>query len=88
VLQFFSHGQRRVASWLDPFQDPTGAGWQVLQGLSGMYAGGLWGEGFSQARPRYTPIAESDFVYAVIAEELGFVGSVLLLASSRCCAGG
>jgi cell division protein FtsW (lipid II flippase) len=80
VLQLFSHGQRRVASWLDPFQDPTGAGWQVLQGLSGMYSGGLWGEGFSQARPRYTPIAESDFVYAVVAEELGFVGSVLLVA--------
>jgi cell division protein FtsW (lipid II flippase) len=79
LLQFFSHGQRRVASWLDPFADPTGAGWQVLQGLSGMYAGGLWGEGFSQARPRYTPIAESDFVYAVVAEELGFVGSALLL---------
>ncbi len=80
LLQFFSHGQRRVASWLDPFADPTGAGWQVLQGLSGMYAGGLWGEGFSQARPRYTPIAESDFIYAVVAEELGFVGSALLLA--------
>jgi len=79
VLQLFSHGQRRVASWLDPFDDPTGAGWQVLQGLSGMYAGGLWGEGFSQARPRYTPIAESDFIYAVVAEELGFVGSLLLL---------
>ncbi len=79
VLQFFSHGQRRVASWLDPFSDPTGAGWQVLQGLSGMYAGGLWGEGFSQARPRYTPIAESDFIYAVVAEELGFMGSALLL---------
>jgi cell division protein FtsW (lipid II flippase) len=79
VLQIFSHGQRRVASWLDPFADPTGAGWQVLQGLSGMYAGGLWGEGFSQARPRYTPIAESDFIYAVVAEELGFVGSALLL---------
>ena len=79
VLQFFSHGQRRVASWLDPFADPTGAGWQVLQGLSGMYAGGLWGEGFSQARPRYTPIAESDFIYAVVAEELGFVGSALLV---------
>ncbi|MCG6943458.1 MAG: FtsW/RodA/SpoVE family cell cycle protein [Thiohalocapsa sp.] len=79
VLEFFSHGQRRVASWLDPFSDPTGAGWQVLQGLSGMFAGGLWGEGFSQARPRYTPIAESDFIYAVVAEELGFIGSVLLL---------
>ena len=79
VLALFTHGQRRVESWLDPFTDPTGAGWQVLQGLSGMFAGGLWGEGFSQARPRYTPIAESDFIYAVVAEELGYIGSALLL---------
>lgn len=79
LLALFTHGQRRVAAWLDPFQDPTGAGWQVLQGLSGMYAGGLWGEGFSAVRPQYTPIAESDFIYAVIAEELGFAGSALVV---------
>jgi len=79
LLGVFSHGQRRIEAWLSPFQDPTGAGWQVLQGLSGMYSGGLWGEGFSEGRPRYTPIAESDFIYAVIAEELGFFGSALLL---------
>ncbi|MFP4077215.1 MAG: FtsW/RodA/SpoVE family cell cycle protein [Halochromatium sp.] len=79
LLGLFSHGQRRVEAWLNPFADPTGAGWQVLQGLSGMYAGGLWGEGFSEARPRYTPIAESDLIYAVWAEELGFAGSLLLL---------
>jgi cell division protein FtsW (lipid II flippase) len=79
LLGVFSHGQRRIEAWLAPFQDPTGSGWQVLQGLSGMYSGGLWGEGFSEARPRYTPIAQSDFIYAVIAEELGFAGSALLL---------
>lgn len=79
LLSVFSHGQRRIDAWLNPFSDPTGAGWQVLQGLSGMYAGGLWGEGFSEARPRYTPIAESDLIYAVWAEELGFAGSLLLL---------
>ena len=79
LINFFSHGQRRVEVWLNPFSDPTGAGWQVLQGLSGMYAGGLWGEGFSEARPRYTPIAESDLIYAVWAEEFGFVGSLLLV---------
>lgn len=79
VISYFSHGQRRIEIWLNPFSDPTGAGWQVLQGLSGMYAGGLWGEGFSEARPRYTPIAESDLIYAVWAEELGFAGSLLLL---------
>jgi cell division protein FtsW (lipid II flippase) len=79
LISFFTHGQRRVEVWLNPFSDPTGAGWQVLQGLSGMYAGGLWGEGFSEARPRYTPIAESDLIYAVWAEEFGFVGSLVLL---------
>lgn len=79
LATFFLHGQRRIQTWLDPFADPTGAGWQVLQGLSGMYAGGLWGEGFSEARPRYAPIAESDFIYSVVAEELGFIGSLLLV---------
>jgi len=78
VLTFFAHGQRRVEAWLDPFQDPTGDGWQILQGLSGMYAGGLWGEGFGNGSPEYTPIARSDFIYAVIGEELGFLGCVLV----------
>lgn len=79
LISFFTHGQRRVEVWLNPFADPTGAGWQVLQGLSGMYSGGLWGEGFSEARPRYTPIAESDLIYAVWAEEFGYFGSLLLV---------
>lgn len=78
--RFFDHVQSRVETWLEPFRDPTGSSWQILQGFTGMYSGGLWGEGFSQARPRYTPIAESDFIYAVIAEELGFAGGVLLAA--------
>lgn len=79
VLGIFEHGGRRVAAWLDPFQDPTGDGWQILQGLSGLYAGGLWGEGFGLGNPGYTPIAESDFIYAVIGEELGFVGCAIVL---------
>lgn len=80
VLGVFEHGGRRIAAWLDPFQDPTGDGWQILQGLSGMYAGGLWGEGFGLGNPGYTPIAESDFIYSVIGEELGFIGcSVVVL---------
>ena len=80
LLGFFEHGERRIQAWLNPFQDPTGASWQVLQGLSGMHAGGLWGDGFGAGSPEYTPIAESDFIYAVIGEELGFVGTALALA--------
>lgn len=79
ALELFAHGQRRVATWLDPFQDPTGDGWQVLQGLSGMYSGGLWGEGFGRGNPEYTPIAKSDFIYSVIGEELGFVGCAVVV---------
>lgn len=74
MLRYFEHTQRRVQAWLDPFQDPTGASWQILQGLSGMHSGGLWGESFGQGNPEYTPIAESDFIYSVIGEELGFAG--------------
>ncbi|WP_295455679.1 FtsW/RodA/SpoVE family cell cycle protein [uncultured Thiodictyon sp.] len=79
MLVFFAHGQRRIDAWLDPFQDPTGEGWQILQGLSGMYAGGLWGEGFGIGSPEYTPIAAADFIYSVIGEELGFLGCVVVV---------
>ena len=79
MLSLFEHGQRRLEAWLDPFQDPTGDGWQILQGLSGMYAGGLWGEGFGIGSPQYTPIAAADFIYSVIGEELGFLGCLVLV---------
>jgi cell division protein FtsW (lipid II flippase) len=79
MLYLFEHGQRRLEAWLDPFLDPTGDGWQILQGLSGMYAGGLWGEGFGIGSPEYTPIAAADFIYSVIGEELGFLGCLVLI---------
>ena len=79
LLTWFAHGQRRIEAWLDPFQDPTGDGWQILQGLSGMYAGGLWGEGFGHGSPELTPIAGSDFIYSVIGEELGFLGCLVVV---------
>ncbi len=79
VLRYFEHGARRLTAWTDPFADPTGAGWQVLQGVSGLYAGGLTGTGPGGGRPDRIPIGSSDFVYAVYGEEAGFLGSVLLL---------
>jgi cell division protein FtsW (lipid II flippase) len=79
VWTYVSHGARRLEAWLDLFADPTGSGWQVLQGLSGLYAGGLAGTGFGEGEPDRLPIASSDFVYAVYGEELGFLGCVLLL---------
>lgn len=79
VFRVFPHGQSRFAVWLDPYADPTGKGWQILQSLSAMYTGGLWGRGLGAGSPSSIPIAESDFVYAAWAEEAGFLGCGLLL---------
>jgi cell division protein FtsW (lipid II flippase) len=73
------HGTQRITTWLMPFADPTGAGWQVLQSLSAIFSGGLFGSGLGVGMHQAVPIANSDFVYAVIGEELGYIGCGLLL---------
>lgn len=79
-LQFISsHAQARFDVWLNPFVDPTGKGWQILQGLTAMYSGGWWGAGLGTGSPETVPIVTSDFIYAALAEEIGFVGCALLL---------
>jgi len=79
-IRFISaHAQARFDVWLNPFADPTGKGWQILQALSAMYAGGLWGAGLGSGVPQTVPIVTSDFVYAALAEEIGLVGCGLLL---------
>lgn len=79
VVRFSAHSQQRIAVWQDPFRDPTGSGWQILQGLAAMNTGGWWGTGFGVGSPHNIPIASSDFVYAVIGEEAGFIGCGLVL---------
>jgi len=81
-MQFLSsHAQVRFDIWLNPFEDPTGKGWQILQGLAAMYSGGWWGAGLGGGAPQAVPIVTSDFVYAAVAEEIGLVGCALLLAA-------
>ena len=75
----FHHARVRLLAWSDPFSDPTGKGWQILQSLSAMFSGGLDGSGLGAGSPTVVPIAESDFIYAAMAEELGFIGCVLLV---------
>ncbi|MDP6192903.1 MAG: putative peptidoglycan glycosyltransferase FtsW [Prochlorococcaceae cyanobacterium ETNP18_MAG_1] len=71
----------RVVSFLDPWQDPQGSGYQLVQSLLAIGSGGLLGEGFglSTQKLQYLPIQSTDFIYAVFAEEFGFVGSLMLL---------
>lgn len=80
VVQFLSaHTRTRFMIWLDPFKDPDGKGYQIGQSLCAQYAGKLFGTGVGNGHPEYVPIVESDFVYAVLAEEWGLVGCGLLL---------
>ncbi len=79
-VQFLSaHAQARFGVWLSPFDDPTGKGWQILQALAAMYSGGMWGAGLGSGVPQAVPIVSSDFIYAAVAEEIGFIGCALLL---------
>ena len=74
-----AHAQARFDVWLNPFADTTGKGWQILQALSAMYSGGLWGAGLGSGVPQAVPIVSSDFIYAALAEEIGLAGCGLLL---------
>lgn len=76
-----AHARARFDVWMNPFADPTGSGWQILQGLSALNAGGIWGAGFGAGTPQSVPIVTSDFVYAAIAEEFGIIlcGLILLM---------
>jgi cell division protein FtsW (lipid II flippase) len=77
----FHHARVRLIGWHDPFADPTGKGWQILQSLSAMFTGGLTGSGIGAGSPTVVPIAASDFVYAAFAEEAGFIGCVMLVGA-------
>ena len=71
----------RVVSFLNPWADPMGDGYQLVQSLLAIGSGGLTGQGYglSTQKLQYLPIQSTDFIYAVFAEEFGFIGSVALL---------
>nr|WP_199295709.1 FtsW/RodA/SpoVE family cell cycle protein [Trichocoleus sp. FACHB-591] len=73
--------RRRVISFLNPWADPAQDGYQLIQSLLAVGSGGVWGTGFglSQQKLFYLPIQYTDFIFAVFAEEFGFMGSLLLL---------
>ncbi len=72
----------RVTSFLNPWLDPQGDGYQLVQSLLAIGSGGVLGEGYglSTQKLQYLPIQSTDFIFAVFAEEFGYVGSVMLLA--------
>jgi cell division protein FtsW (lipid II flippase) len=71
----------RFKNWLDPFADPLGASYQLVQGLFGMANGGMTGTGLGQGFPGDTPESRSDYIFASLGEELGLVGLFVILAA-------
>lgn len=71
----------RLDVWGDPFVDPDGAGYQTVQSLVGVASGGMDGVGLGAGRSKwgFLPFAHTDFIFSVVAEELGFVGAVALV---------
>lgn len=75
----FSHVQVRASTWLDPFADPTGTGYQLCQAIFSMADGNLFGVGIGRGLCDQIPIVESDYIFAAIAEETGLLGAVGVL---------
>ena len=71
--------QTRTAIWLDPWSDAQGAGYQLVQALLAMGAGGVLGRGLGRGMPEAIPAVHTDFVYAAIVEELGVAGAAAVL---------
>lgn len=81
MLIFTPFRWRRLISFVDPWADPQGAGYQVVQSLIAVGSGGTHGLGFAQGRQKllFLPFAHSDFIYAVIGEELGLIGALVVV---------
>ena len=75
----FGHVRVRFDILLNPWQDPNGMAYQVVQSLFSFGTGGVWGTGFGFGRPDFIPEVHTDFIYAAIGEEWGLIGSLSVL---------
>lgn len=76
----FQYAITRVITFMDPWQDATDTGWQVIQSLYAIGSGGLFGTGLGDSKQKYLYLPEphNDFIFSVLAEELGFVGCAIV----------
>lgn len=81
-ISLMGYAGDRVTAWLNPESDPGDTGYQILQSLYAIGSGGLFGLGFGKSRQKYLylPFQYNDYIFAVICEELGFVGALLIMA--------
>ncbi len=71
----------RLTAFMNPWADPTKSGWQIIQSLYAIGSGGLFGVGLGESKQKYLYLSEphNDFIFAIIAEELGFVGCLVVI---------
>jgi cell division protein FtsW len=81
MLIFTPFRMKRLAAFIDPWADSQGTGYQVVQSLIAVGSGGQHGLGFAQGRQKllFLPFAHSDFIFAVIGEELGLIGALIVV---------
>ncbi len=72
---------QRILTFLHPWQDPHGAGFQIIQSLIALGSGGWWGLGIAQSKQKffYLPMQHTDFIFSIIVEETGFVGATIVI---------
>lgn len=75
----FPHVQRRVRIWLNPWEDPSGEGYQVVQALNAISEGGLFGAGFGLGTAKKIPEHETDFIFSFIMNEFGIISGIMIV---------
>ncbi|MEI8349707.1 MAG: putative lipid II flippase FtsW [Candidatus Omnitrophota bacterium] len=82
LITFYPYRFRRITGYLNPFADPRDAGFQLIQSQIAYGQGGLWGVGLGEGRQKlfFLPAAHTDFIFSIIAEEFGLLGSLGLVA--------
>jgi cell division protein FtsW (lipid II flippase) len=80
AYRLFGHVRVRVETWLNPWADPLGGGYQIIQATYALANGGLFGSGLALGSPTWIPEVHSDFIFPAIGEELGLLGTLAVLA--------
>jgi len=81
-ISLMGYAGDRVTAWLHPEQDPGDTGYQILQSLYAIGSGGVWGLGLGKSRQKYLylPFQYNDYIFAIICEELGLIGALLIVS--------
>lgn len=81
VILKVGYRRKRILAYLNPWEDPAGKGYHIIQSLVALGSGGLFGAGLGASKQKlgYLPASHTDFIFAIIGEELGFVGTLTLV---------